>query len=129
MNYDLEFFAKAESLDFTGTQFFMQIQFLDQDASDGGGVKGDTLLSMLTDFSDPISLSYQRFALSNIDVPDGADSFQLSFQLPAGAVANISNGLFVDDVSLTAISAVPEPGSMVALMLVSTGLIMRRRKR
>lgn len=106
LNYDLSFFAKVDSLDFNGFDMFYQILWLDQDASDGGGVRGETLTSLITA---GINTSYQLFRLSDIDVPDGADSFQLRFQLSPGAVEDIANGLYIDDVVLKTTSA-PQPG-------------------
>lgn len=128
LNYDLVFSARADSTDFTGIQFFVQLQFLDQDGSDGGGVKGDTLLSMITDgatLGNTITTSYQTFSLLDIDAPDGADSYQISFQLPAGAIADISNGLHVDAVSLT---AVPEPSTTLVAGFALLGCVIRRRR-
>lgn len=130
LNYDLIFSAKADSLDFTGIQFFVQLQFLDQDNSDGGGVKGDILRSMITDGADlgnTISTDYQTFSLLNVDVPDGSDSYQIGFQLPAGAVADIANGLRVDDVSL-AVTSVPEPCSTLVVFGTMIGCVLRRRR-
>lgn len=128
LNYDLVFDARADSTDFTGIQFFVQLQFLDLDGSDGGGVKGDTLLSMITDgasLGNTISTNYQTFSLLDVDAPDGADAYQVSFQLPAGAIADIANGLHVDNVSLT---AVPEPASALIAGMAILGFTLRRRK-
>lgn len=129
--YELVFSAKADSTDFTGINFFVQLQFLDQDGSDGGGVIQNNLLSLISDgatLGNSISTSYQTFTLANIDAPTGADSYQLSFQVPAGAVADISNGLHVDDVSLSIVTAVPEPGTASVLGLLLLGGVLRRRR-
>ena len=109
---------------------FVNLQWLDQDASDGGGVKGQHLLSMISngaELGNTIDTTYKEFTLLNIDVPDGADSFQISFELPAGAVADISNGLYVDNVSLT--QAIPEPSAALLLGFGLVGLVARRRRR
>ena len=120
LNYDLSFYAKVDSTDFTGTDIFYQILWLDQDASHGGGVKGETLTHLI-----PLGINttYQQFGLSNIDVPDGADSYLLRFQLSPGAVDDIANGLYIDNASL---AIVPEPGT---LALAGTGLILLRLPR
>lgn len=102
VNYNLSFSAKVDSLDFTGFDMFYQILWLDQDASDGGGVKGEILTSLVTA---GVNTVYQSFGLSDLDVPDGADSFQLRFQLSPGAVEDIVNGLYVDDVDLSPTTA------------------------
>ena len=127
-NFDLTFDAKADSADFTGVNMFYQIQWLDQDASHGGGVKGETLTSLI---GLGLSTSYQTFSLLNIDVPDGSDSFLLRFQVAAGAVDGIANGLWVDNASLAVVGGgvVPEPTSLG--LLVTGGLLAlahRRRK-
>lgn len=130
-NYELVFSAKADSTDFTGINFFVQLQFLDQDGSNGGGVVGNTLLSLISDsatLGNSISTSYQTFTLADIDAPTGADSYQLSFQVPAGAVADIGNGMHVDDVSLSIVTAVPEPGTATVLSLMLVGGFLRRRR-
>jgi len=120
-DYNLSFYAKVDSLDFTGMDTFVQILWLDQDGSNGGGVQGEMLTSLV---GLGISTSYQQFSFNDMDVPDGADSFLLRFQMSAGAVNNIANGLYVDDVSL---AAVPAPGSVALLGL--GGLVATRRRR
>jgi hypothetical protein len=47
VNYDLSFRAKAGSTDFVGVDMFVQILWLDQDASNGGGVQGEMLTSLI----------------------------------------------------------------------------------
>ena len=121
LNYNLSLYAKSDSLDFTGVDMFYQILWLDQDGSDGGGVKGESLVQLIPG---GINTSYQQFGLSNIDVPDGTDSFLLRFQLSAGAVPGIQQGLSVDDVSL---EAIPEPSSLGLVAL--GGLLAFRRRR
>ncbi len=130
-NYDLRFWAKADSADFTGVNMFVNLQFLDQDGSDGGGVKLQLLKSMITDsaaLGATIGTAYQEFSLLNIDVPDTADSFQISFELAAGAVQGIMNGLHVDDASLSPV-AIPEPASFALVGLGAVGLLSRRTRR
>ncbi len=121
LNYDLSFFAKMDSMDFTGMDAFVQILWLDQDASNGGGVQGEMLTSLV---GLGIGTEYQQFSFDGMDVPDGADSFLLRFQLSAGAVDNIANGLYIDDASLT---AVPAPASAALLALGALTGARRRR--
>ncbi len=120
LNYDLSFVAKSDSTDFTGVDMFFQILWLDQDGSDGGGVKGETLTSLI---GLGINTTYQPFGLSDVDVPDGTDSYLLRFQLAAGPIPGVTQGLSVDDVSLTAI---PEPAS-IGLLMVGALFVRRRR--
>ncbi len=123
LNYNLSFWARSESTDFDGTNMFVQIQWLDQDNSDGGGFKGETLVSLV---SEGLNTTYQRFTLNDLDAADGSDSFLLRFQVSAGAVDNIANGMFVDDAAL---SAVPEPTSLSLLALGSLAVLCRRNRR
>ena len=106
LNYDLSFSAKVDSENFDGFDMFYQVIWLDLDGSDGGGVKGEFLNQLI---SAGINTSYQSFGVSDIDVPDGADSLILRFQLSPGAVDGIANGLYIDDVSL-ATDAAGSPG-------------------
>ncbi len=99
-NFDLSFDAKLDSSDTTGMNAFYQLLWLDQDGSHGGGVKGETLTSL---FDLGISTSYQTFSVPNIDAPDGADSFELRFQIAAGPIPAIANGLWVDNASLAVV--------------------------
>jgi len=121
VNYDLSFRAKVASTNFTGMDTFVQILWLDQDASDGGGVKGSMLTSLI---GLGINDSYQTFTFNDMDVADGADSFLIRFQISSGAVSNIANGLYVDNASL---SQVPSPAS--AALLGLGGLVASRRRR
>ena len=118
VDYNLSFFAKVDSTDFIGMDTFVQILWLDQDGSDGGGVRGETLTSLI---GLGITDSYQQFSL-DLTSAAGADSFLLRFQLSAGAVDGIANGLSVDTVAL-----VPAPGSIALLGL--GGLVATRRRR
>lgn len=123
LDYNLSFWARSENDVFTGTDMFVQIQWLDQDGSDGGGFKGETLVSLV---GQGLNTSYQRFTLNDLNAADGSDSFLLRFQVSAGAVDNIANGMFVDDASL---SAVPEPTSLSLLALGSLAVLCRRNRR
>ncbi len=117
-SYNLSFYAKMESMDFTGMDTFFQILWLDQDGSDGGGVRGEQLTSLI---GQGIGTDYQQFSF-DLTAAAGADSFLLRFQLSAGAVTGIANGLYVDDVAL-----VPAPGAIALLGL--GGLAATRRRR
>ena len=120
LNYDLSLFAKVDSTDFTGVDMFYQVLWLDQDGSHGGGVKGEMLTSLI---GMGINTEYQQFGVSDIDIPDGADSYLLRFQLSAGPIDNIIQGLYVDDVLL---APIPEPASLMLLGLAGAFLARRR---
>ena len=117
-DFNLSFYAKSMSTDFIGMDAFVQILWLDQDGSNGGGVQGETLTSLI---GLGLNDSYQQFSL-DLTSAVGADSFLLRFQVSAGAVDNIANGMYVDDVALT-----PAPGAMALLGL--GGLAATRRRR
>ncbi|MCA9303536.1 MAG: hypothetical protein KC996_05385 [Phycisphaerales bacterium] len=117
-DYTLSFSAAVDSTDFIGMDTFVQILWLDQDASNGGGVQGETLVSLI---GLGINESYQQFSF-DLTSAAGSDSFLLRFQLSAGAVADIANGVYVDDVALT-----PTPAS--ATLLGLGGLAATRRRR
>lgn len=120
LNYDLSLFAKVDSTDFTGVDVFYQVLWLDQDGSHGGGVKGEMLTSLI---GQGINTDYQSFGASDIDVPDGTDSYLVRVQLSAGPIDNIVQGLYVDDVVL---APVPEPASLMLLGLAGAFLARRR---
>ncbi|MAO24980.1 MAG: hypothetical protein CMJ35_05670 [Phycisphaerae bacterium] len=117
-DYNLSFYAMVDSTDFVGMDTFVQILWLDQDGSDGGGVRGESLTSLI---GLGINDGYQQFSI-DLTSAAGADSFLLRFQLSAGAVDGIANGVYVDDVALT-----PAPGSVALLGL--GGLMATRRRR
>jgi len=117
-DYTLSFYAAVDSTSFVGMDTFVQILWLDQDGSDGGGVRGESLTSLI---GLGVNESYQQFSL-DLTSAAGADSFLLRFQLSAGAVDGIANGLYVDDVALT-----PAPGALALLGL--GGLAAGRRRR
>jgi hypothetical protein len=124
-NFDLSFDAKLDFSNLDGMNAFYQLLWLDQDGSHGGGVKGETLTSLI---GLGISTSYQTFSVLDINAPDGADSFELRFQIASGPIPDIANGLWVDNVSLSVVGGVvPEPASWGLLM--TSGLLTFARRR
>lgn len=125
-DYTLAFRAKVDSTEFTGQDIFAQIQWLDADGSDGGGVKGEFLQQLIPE---GLNTDYQDFIYAGLDAPDGADSYLVRFQLSAGAVGGIANAFYVDDVYVGLNNVIPEPTSAALFGLASLGLISRRRRR
>lgn len=118
-SYDLSFSAKVDSTDFTGIDVFVQILFLDQDGSNGGGVQNEVLTSLV---GLGINENYQTFNINGLTAAAGADSFLLRFQLASGPVDGVQNGFWVDDVALT-----PTPAAAGLLGLAGIAAARRRR--
>lgn len=114
--YDFSFYAKGTAG--PGVVGFYQIQWLDSDGSDGGGVKG---VSPLVQFGTSLTGAYQLFGQTGLEAAAGADAAFISIRLEGGAFVGSTGTMLVDDVVLT-----PEPASLVLLGL--GGLALRRRK-
>ncbi|MEM8756995.1 MAG: PEP-CTERM sorting domain-containing protein [Planctomycetota bacterium] len=121
VNYDFSFFAKLETTDLVGLNVFAQLQWLDQDGSNGGGVQGEEFFGLI---GEGITTDRQLFSFNDLDAPDGADSFLVRFQASQGPIDGIANGLNIDNASLT---VVPAPAS--AALLGLGGLAAARRRR
>lgn len=118
-DYTLAFRAKTDSTNFTGQDIFAQVQWLNSST----GFISETLEQLVPQ---GINTDYQEFVFEGLDAPAGADQYLVRFQISSGAVANIANGLYVDDVYLGT-NPVPEPTSLALLGL--GGLMAMRRRR
>jgi PEP-CTERM motif len=117
-SYDMSFLAKAGNIG-PGVVVFMEVQWLDSDGSDGGGVKGS---SGLVEFSGSLSGTYQSFGFTGIVAAPGSDAALVDIRVNGGAFDGSDGLIYVDDVSMT-----PEPGSLILLSLGGIALIRRRR--
>ncbi|MEN6306189.1 MAG: carbohydrate binding domain-containing protein [Anaerohalosphaeraceae bacterium] len=114
--YDFSFYAKG--LAGPGVVGFYQVQWLDSDGSNGGGVKGVT---PMVQFGTSLTSVYQRFGFIGQTAAAGADAAFISIRLEGGAFVGSIGNMLVDKAVLT-----PEPAGLILLGL--GGLVIRRRK-
>lgn len=117
-SYDMSFMAKAANIG-PGVVVFMEVQWLDSDGSDGGGVKGS---SGLVQFAGMLTGTYQPFGFNGIVAAPGSDAALVDIRMNGGAFDGSDGLMYVDDVTLT-----PEPATMVLLCLGGLAMIRRRR--
>lgn len=116
-SYDMSFLAKAANIG-PGVVVFMEVQWLDSDGSDGGGVKGS---SGLVQFAGSLTNVYQSFGFTGIVAAPGSDAALVDIRMNGGAFDGSDGLMYVDDVRLT-----PEPGSLVLLAIGGIALLRRR---
>ncbi|MCB9852570.1 MAG: PEP-CTERM sorting domain-containing protein [Phycisphaerales bacterium] len=117
-SYDMSFLAKAANIG-PGVVVFMEVQWLDSDGSDGGGVKGS---SGLVQFAGSLTNVYQLFGFTGIVAAPGSDAAQVDIRMNGGAFDGSDGLIYIDDVTLT-----PEPGSLALLAIGGMALLRRRR--
>ncbi|WP_419580755.1 hypothetical protein [Stieleria magnilauensis] len=91
----------------------------------GGGTSANPILG-----SGPLALTndYQRFSFSPVTGSDVSGGITLQFNAATGANLGSTSRLFIDNVSVARISAVPEPASAALAGLISCGMLLRRRR-
>nr|WP_095737413.1 PEP-CTERM sorting domain-containing protein [Rhodopirellula sp. SM50] len=91
----------------------------------GGGTSSNLILG-----SGQLALTsdYQRFSFSPVTGPDVGGGITLQFNAATGANIGSTSSLFIDNVSVARISAVPEPASAALAGLISCGILLRRRR-
>lgn len=118
--YDLSLFARSATDIGPGVVAGYEIQWLDSDGSNGGGVKGS---SGFVGFAG-LTSSYSSFSILNSVAAADSDAALVIIRLVAGAFPASNGSIFADDVTLT---AVPAPGA-AALLGVAALTVGRRRR-
>ena len=92
---------------------------------DGGGVSQNLILG-----SGPLALTsdFQTFNFAPITGSDVSGGITLQFAVVTGGDAGSTAQLIVDDVSISVVRSVPEPGTVTVLGLMAFGMVLRRRR-
>lgn len=121
-SYDYSFYARRVGELGAGTVVFAEIQFLDSDGSNGGGVKGG---SGLLQIQNGLTEAYTLFSFPGIVASADSDAALVMLRVSGGAVENSSATMLVDDMVFE--SPVPEPAALSLLGLGALALVRRRR--
>lgn len=92
---------------------------------DGGGTSKSEIFT-----GAPLSLTdqWQTFDFTTTAGPDVSGGVSLQFNAATGANIGSTSEIFIDDVSVSIVSAIPEPGTITILSLAGLGLVARRRR-
>ncbi|MFG0258782.1 MAG: hypothetical protein ACF8LK_00405 [Phycisphaerales bacterium JB041] len=104
-----------------GVVVFLEVQWLDSDGSNGGGVKGST---GLLEIGGGLTDTYQSFGFADAVVAADADAALINISLVGGAFDGSDGAAYFDNASLV---VVPAPG--VPALLVLGGVLRRRPRR
>ncbi|MBK7405142.1 MAG: hypothetical protein IPJ41_11040 [Phycisphaerales bacterium] len=105
-----------------GVVVFLEVQWLDSDGSNGGGVKGTT---GLLEIGGQLGDSYQSFGFGGAVVAPDADAALVKLSVVGGAFDGSDGSAYFDAATL---SVVPAPASVtLAAPLALVGLRRRRR--
>lgn len=115
----VSFAAKGEGVEggVAFAEFFSEI--------DGGGTSKTEIFG-----GGPLSLTdqWQIFNFETTAGPDVSGGVSLQFNAATGANAGSTSRIFVDDVSISIATAIPEPSSIAFLGLLGLSVISRRRR-
>lgn len=104
--YDLEAQIRRVGAFGPGVVSQIAIQWLDSDASHGGGVKGST---GFVSNEGALTEDYAPFGFNNVVAPAGADSALIQIRLAGGAIAGSSGEIACDDVTLVSAGGAQGP--------------------
>lgn len=92
---------------------------------DGGGTSSAEILG-----GGPLALTntYQTFNFTATTGTDISGGVTLQFNAATGANIGSTSTLFIDNVSVSVVRAVPEPGSAIVIGLVAIGILSNRRR-
>lgn len=116
----ISFAAKGEGINggVAFAEFFSEIA--------GGGVSSSQILGGV-----PLAVTndYQNFSFTTAAGPDVGGGVTLQFNAVTGANPGSTSRLFIDNVSVIRVAAIPEPGSAILLGLAGCVALVRRRHR
>jgi beta-glucanase (GH16 family) len=108
--YDMEAQIRRVGAFGPGVVSQIAIQWLDSDASHGGGVKGSTGFMGI---EGALTESYAPFGFTGVVAPAGADAALIQIRLAGGAIAGSSGEIACDDVTLVSADGPQVPGLSV----------------
>ena len=116
---EISFFAKGSGVA-GGVQFaelFSEIS--------GGGVSSSVILGGAPLF---LTSTYTQYTFTTTAGPDVSAGVTLQFNAATGATVGSTSEMFIDNVQITNLSAVPEPSSSVLAGLCGVLMLARRRR-
>jgi len=117
--YDFSFFSKGEANEALA---FYEVQWLDTNGDSIGSATG------LQEYSASLGTSYVEVESTGLIAPPTADTVLIRIELESLGFGFSASSAFIDNVSFSAVTSIPEPTSACYLTGLSLGLILRRRR-